>query len=409
VARGDLNAQAPVETQSEIAQLAEAFNSMTAQLRQLIGSLEEQIKERTAELILSMEVGQRAAAIRELDQLLPTISQFIHQRFNFNHIQVYLVDDLGQNLILRANTGTADKQSLDHYHSLPIDRSSIVGQVTIDGQPIVIPGTEINDIYAAHPLLSTTRSELAIPLKVEGRVIGVLDMQSDQANAFTESNLTVFEAMATQLAISIDSAQQWMASQEAQRRAEEAVRRLTRESWAERLSSRQASLGFVYDLSTVLPVSAHGSESTNGGSLPSDPQSTLGQTETTDVSLPVEESESQNEISVSLLVQNQPIGQLSIQKPADRALSGDEQAFLSSIAQHLAQKAENLRLFEETQQRATREQIARQITDKIRASRDIETALKTAAAELSKALNTARAVAALKIDPQASEQESSNQ
>ena len=61
---------------------------------------------------------------------------------------------------------------------------------------------------------------------------------------------------------------------------------------------------------------------------------------------------------------------------------------------------ENLRLFDDTQQRATREQIARQITDKIRASRDIETALKTAVAELSSALNAPKAIVNLQIDDQ---------
>jgi GAF domain-containing protein len=70
------------------------------------------------------------------------------------------------------------------------------------------------------------------------------------------------------------------------------------------------------------------------------------------------------------------------------------------VAQQLAQKAETLRLFEDTQRQATREQIARQITDRIRASRNIEAALQTAAEELSKALGTAQAVIDLRVNPQ---------
>jgi GAF domain-containing protein len=126
-------------------------------------------------------------------------------------------------------------------------------------------------------------------------------------------------------------------------------------------------LGFTYDLSAVKPLA---SLEKNGG------------------------------VVVPVTIQNQVIGQLSVQPAEGKILSADEQALLSAVSQQLAQKAENIRLFEETQQRATREQIARQIADKIRASRDIEMALKTAATELNKALGTAKAVVNLQVvDP----------
>jgi putative methionine-R-sulfoxide reductase with GAF domain len=250
----------------------------------------------------------------------------------------------------------------------------------------VVPDTLTSDLHKPNPLLPNTRSEMAVPLIVKGQVIGVLDMQSDRVNTFTESNLTVFEAMATQLATSIDSAQQWAASQEAQRKAEEPIRQLTRESWTETLASRRQTPGFVYDLSAVTPLSDF--------RLPAPVGSDTGNGETT---IYDPESKTQNEVVVQVVVQNQAIGQLKVQPPPDKRFSEEEEALLAAVVQQLAQKTENLRLFEQTQQRATREQIARQITDKIRASRDIETALQTAAAELSKALNTSKAVIDLKV------------
>jgi GAF domain-containing protein/HAMP domain-containing protein len=381
---GQLEVRAAVESQDEIGQLSQTFNSMTAQLRGMIGSLEDQVRERTVELTLSMKVGQRAAMIRELDELLPVITEFIRERFGLYYTQVYFVDDPGRNLLLRAGTGTVGEELLARSHSIPVGPGSIVGQVAAIGQSIVVPDIGSSDIHQPNPLLPETRSELAIPLIVEGRVIGVLDMQSNQVNTFTEQNLTVFEAMATQLAVSIDSAQQWEASQSAQRRAEEALRLLTRENWSETLSKRRQGLSFAYALDdSIRPLKVNGSSH--------------GQ------------SEFEGDIAVPLIVQNQPIGQLSVQKPAHRNLSSDEQALLSAVAQQLAQKAENLRLFEATQEQANREHIARQITDKIRASRDIETALRTAAEGLSKALGTARAVVDLKVELQSSDQEPPNQ
>jgi GAF domain-containing protein len=234
-----------------------------------------------------------------------------------------------------------------------------------------VPDTQNSDIHKANPLLPETRSELAIPLMVEEQVVGVLDLQADKVNTFTESNKTVFEAMATQLATAIDSAWQWALSQEAHRKADEALRQLTREGWAERLASHRESLGFAYDLSRVLPLSESNQKAPNGGA----------------------------KLAVPVVVQNEPIGQLAVEIPSQRTLSTDEQGMLTAVAQQLAQKVENLRLFEQTQQRATREQIARQIVDKIRASRDIESALKTAAEELAKNLGVARAIIDLRLAP----------
>jgi GAF domain-containing protein/HAMP domain-containing protein len=371
IAAGDLEVQTPVESGDEIGQLAQAFNDMTAQLRGLIGSLEDQVRDRTAELILSMKVGQHASTIKKLDELLPTITEFIREQFNLYYTQVYFVDDLEQNLILKAGTGTVGQELLARHHTLPVGLGSIVGWVAAEGQSIVVSDTQSSDIHKVNPLLPETRSELAIPLIVEDRVIGVLDMQADKANTFTENNKTVFEAMATQLAVSINSAQQWTLAQEAQRKSEELVKQLTRQSWRERLASQRESLGFAYDLSAIAPLSNVTQEPAND----------------------------KTKLAVPVVVQSQPIGQLAVNMPPQRALSPDEENLLASVAQQLAQKAENLRLFEQTQQRAAREQIARQIADKVRASRDIESALKTAAEELAKSLGVARAVVDLKIDP----------
>ncbi|MFQ5576062.1 MAG: GAF domain-containing protein [Anaerolineae bacterium] len=374
VAAGDLEVQAPVETGDETGQLAQTFNGMTSQLRNLIGSLEGQVQERTAELALSTEVGQRAAAIRNLDTLLPTITEFICERFKLYYVQVYFVDDIGQNVVLRAGSGPVGQALLNRQHSLPVGPGSVAGLVVAQGRSVVVPDTAHSDLFRPDPLLPETRSEMAVPLRIEERIIGVLDMQADRPHTFTEDRLTVFEAMATQLAISIDSSQKWALAQDARQRAEQAIKGLTRQVWHDQLASRGAEtgLGYAYNLSNIVQLreasAAAGSEPTNGLSTP-------------------------------LVVQNQVIGHLSAAAPEDAPPTENERALLAAVAQRLSQKAENLRLFEATRQRAAREQLTRHITDKIRASRDIERALQIAAQELSVALGTSRAAIDLKIEP----------
>lgn len=371
IAAGDLTARASVEAEDETGQLAAAFNVMTGRLQELIGSLEDQVQERTRELSLSIEVGQRATTMRNLSELLPTITEFIRERFNLYYTQIYFVDDVGENLILRAGTGEVGQALLARRHSLPIGGQSIVGQVAHSGQSIVVSDTAQSDIHQPNELLPETRSELAVPLLVEGRVLGVLDMQANQANTFTPDNLTAFEAMGTQLASSVDGAQQWVLAQQAQQKAEEAVKRLTREGWTDRLAVRPAGkLGFTYDLSRLAPLKESGPE-----------------------------SDGHNILSAAVLVQQEAIGRLVVEMPPGRNWTEEERALLATVAQQLGQKAETLRLFEITQQRAAREQIARQITDKVRASRTIDSAIKTAAEELARALGTARTVIDLNLHP----------
>jgi GAF domain-containing protein len=275
------------------------------------------------------------------------------EQYELDAVHLYLIDDSGQNLVLQATAG----QEPASNEPIALTSGLVVTQVVSGGQPVLLSSIPGSDTRPA------TRSQLAMPLLVERQAIGVLDLHSDTAHKFTADSFTAFEATATQLAISIDSAQQWTLSLTAQQKSEQALRQLTHQAWDERLRSYRQELGFAYDLSAVKPTqgSAEG-----------------------DVSLPVS-------------IQNYTIGQLAVQVPPGHTLSADEHALLKAVTQQLAQKMENLRLFDETQRRASREQLARQITDKIRASGDIESALQTAARELSSALGVSRATIDLEV------------
>ena len=362
-ATGELSQRLPVTSSDEIGQLTTAVNEMASQLGEFISGLEAQVQERTADLTLSIEVGQKAVAIRETDELLTTITEFIQQQFDLYYVQVYFVDDIGQNLILKSGSGEVGTKLLAQKHSLPLDTNSVVGSAASQGKSFTVSDVRQSSVHRPNPLLPNTHSEAALPLIVEDRVMGVLDMQADKSNTFSAENLAVFEAMATQLAISIDSAQQWTIAQESRHRAEDLAKHLIRDAWEEKLGTTHNRLGYSYDLSSTKPL--------NG--------------------------DTEGDFSVPIIVQNQAIGRLTVDMSDNQFWNEETYIFLSTISQQLAQKAENLRLFEQTQHRASREQLTRQITDKIRAANDIEAALDTAAAELNRVLGTAKAVVNLKM------------
>ncbi len=372
-AEGNLKVQAPVSSQDEIGVLAQTFNRLTAQLAQLVGTLENQVKARTSELALSMQVGQRAAAIREEDKLLPTITQFIRDKFNLYYVQVYYVDDVGQYLLLREGTGSIGQALLGRRHRLPVGAGSIVGQAAVTGRPVVVPDTETSTLHLPNPLLPETRSELAVPLLVEDHVIGVLDMQANRPNIFTEQNVTVFEAMATLLALSIDSARQWSTAQAAQQKAEKALSQLTREVWQGELGALtpEKGIGFTYNLSAVTP-------------LQTAPRAA------TEISAKT--------LVVPLVVQNQTIGQLSLALPEDKAQTEDEEQVLRAVAERLAQKIENLRLFADTQRNAWRDHVVSETAAEVWSAAEVDAVMKAAVAQLGQKLQASEVVIRLGKD-----------
>lgn len=380
VAGGDLEAQAPVTSQGEIGQLAQAFNTMTTQLRQSFNLLEEQIQARTSELIFSMEIGQKAASYQDIDQLLPAVLEAIRERFGLYYTHLYFVDDLGRNLILKAGTGVVGRQLLERHHTIPISSGSIVGQVAAGRHSVVVSDTTTSTIHQPNPLLPDTRSELAVPLTIADKVIGVLDMQADKADTFTVANMPVFEALATQLSTAIDGANQRVFAQASQQKAENAIQQLTKENWKDALVNLQAnaSRSFTYNLSQVKPLE-EGDETTL--------------------------YESTENVGVPLVVQNQIIGRLYVNVPAEEVMSESQQALLQSVAKQLSQKVETLRLFEDAQRNAWRDRVVSEVTTDVWASAEIEDVMKIAVAHLGDKLRATEVVIRLGTDAALAETE----
>ena len=95
---------------------------------------------------------------------------------------------------------------LSRQHSLPLDSHSIVGYSTVRGEPRIALDVGTDFVYFNNPDLPNTRSEMAIPLRVAGDVIGALDVQSTETNAFSQEDIGVLTTLADQVAIAIENA-----------------------------------------------------------------------------------------------------------------------------------------------------------------------------------------------------------
>lgn len=209
IAKGKSGARAKILSQDEIGLAAKTFNTMANQREELLSHLEERVIQRTSQLETAAKVASEASAMRDLQRLLDSTTHLLVKRFSdIYHAQIFLINQqgVGDWAILRASTGEAGQKLLQRQHRLQVGSRSVVGQVTATGRYILARTLDKATVHRANDLLPLTTSELALPMKREGRVIGALDVQSQNPLAFDEDDVSVLQTLADQLTIAVENA-----------------------------------------------------------------------------------------------------------------------------------------------------------------------------------------------------------
>lgn len=183
----------------------ETLANANEELQKAQESLEARVADQTKDLTLAAEIGQAISQIRDLDELLTTAVERIRSRFDLYYAQIYLVNKDGSKLELSAGTGTVGEYLLKQNLQLNVDASSINGQVALEKRPIIVSDTSQSPLFRPNPSLPYTRSEMAIPLIASNQVLGVIDLQSTTVDSLNEENLTAFQTLAGQLAITLQN------------------------------------------------------------------------------------------------------------------------------------------------------------------------------------------------------------
>ena len=169
-------------------------------------SLEKRVADRTRDLEIVAEVGTATSTILDVKSLLQEVVNLTKERFNLYHSHIYLLDEAGENLVLASGAGEAGRQMVAEERSIPLNREqSLVARAAREQKGIIVNDvTQVPD-FLPNPLLPDTRSELAVPMIVGGRVIGVFDVQSDLVGRFTDSDINIQTTLAAQVATSIQN------------------------------------------------------------------------------------------------------------------------------------------------------------------------------------------------------------
>lgn len=206
IAGGNLDQNIQVNSQDELGILAQTVNQMASELKNSFVTLEERVANRTRDLATVAEVGTATATILDTRRLLQEVADLTKERFGLYHSHIYLLDEDGKNLVLAAGAGEAGRLMVSRGHAIPVDREqSLVARAARERK-----GVTVNDVTKApdflpNPLLPDTRSELAAPMVVGGRLVGVFDVQSDQIGHFTEADINIQTTLAAQIATSVQN------------------------------------------------------------------------------------------------------------------------------------------------------------------------------------------------------------
>ena len=341
----------------------------------------ERTRRRAAQLQAVAEVGRAIAQVRDPDELLPQVTELVSRHFGYYHVGIFMLDQARRYAVLRAANSEGGRRMLARNHKLAVGRQGVVGYVTSTGEPRIALDVGADAAHFANPDLPDTRSEVALPLQIGGQIIGALDVQSVEPEAFDEQDVAVLSALADQVAIAIENARLFQQSQEALAEVKEAQRRYVQEVWQEFLRQRP-DLQFEYAL--------EGIPSALGVELPTTRQA-VAQGELVAVSDLTgdggDDSVARAALSVPIKLRGQVIGVLDLHEADEtRTWTEHEMSLAQTVADQMAQAVESARLFEQTQSRARHEALTRRITERIREALDVDDMLQTAVQELGQAL-----------------------
>ncbi|MBN2387730.1 MAG: GAF domain-containing protein [Anaerolineales bacterium] len=387
ISEGELDAVATETSRDEIGSLAHAFNLMTARLRANLTALEQGITERTTDLTAARESNQRRVAqftaitkigktitsVEGAQLLLPRVTTLISEQLDFYHVGIFLNDEEGRYTVLRASNSESGRRMLDRGHRLEIGQVGIVGYVANTGNPRIALDTGADAFFFRNPDLPETRSEMALPLRIGTRILGVLDVQSKAAEAFNQDDISVLSLLADQISIAIENTRLFQETRQALDEVQNTYRQYIRQEW-QVATAHQESAGYRYtgveSISLAQPVSLPGAEeSVTAGQIHTDYQ-----------------PGSPASMAIPIKLRGETIGVVDVRSNLNRPWSPDEIDIVQAASERLALALENARLVSAAQRRATKERTIAEIAAKISSLVDVDDLLRSAASEVSRVI-----------------------
>ena len=165
---------------------------------------------------LAANVSTATSRIIESKHLLQEVVDLTKRTFDLYHVHIYLLDPNSKTLTLAAGAGEVGKQMMAEGWEIPMDhQESIVASTARDHRPIIINDVnrDKDSAFLSNRLLPDTRSEMAVPMVVGEKTLGVFDLQANTADYFSDEDARIFTILASQVTVALQNAESYMTAQ----------------------------------------------------------------------------------------------------------------------------------------------------------------------------------------------------
>jgi GAF domain-containing protein len=316
-------------------------------------------------------VGKAITSFRDLSELLQQAAYLIHENFGYYHVGIFLLDEHKEYAVLSATNSEGGFRMLEKKHQLKVGETGIVGYVTQNAKARIALDVGKDAVYFGNPDLPKTRSEMALPLMVGGQILGALDVQSTEPQAFSEEDIATLQILAEQIAVAIQNANLFDEAQKALETSRLSYGEVSRGAWAKILRN-QPRIGFLATQPTTVPIHSENLEVNLARAF-----------ETGDLII----GSDGLTISMPIRVRGQTIGAIRLKKSAiSESWTQDETNLAIALSDQLSGALESARLYKESQQHAARESLISDISARISSISNTETIVRETVQELGQTL-----------------------
>ncbi|MGZ9234930.1 MAG: GAF domain-containing protein [Anaerolineales bacterium] len=360
------------------------------EMEHLASNLEQRVNERTiemeeannqnvrraAQLKAVTELSESIAQLHDLNDILPATTRLISERFGFYHVGVFLVDRDREYAILQAANSDGGKRMLERSHRLKLG-VGVVGFCAQTGQPRIALDVGADSVFFNNPNLPATRSEVALPMRSHSATIGVLDVQSTEAGAFSSEDLQVLTALANQVSIALENARLLTETRAALTQVQEVYNEFTRAEWSRTITQAEQR-GFRFQTGRIEMLE----------NALQTPEVTSAVESGEIMANPVNGSkEKRAAVAVPVKLRGEVIGILHVESNDPlKQWQDDEVSLVQAVAERAAFAMENARLFQDARRRAAKERLISEASARISGALNIENILQTTAEELERVL-----------------------